>query len=131
VTCYGRGAVPRSGYGRREIEGPAVVEEPPRLTRQLVKLARCLLALGLDEQRTLALVYKASLDSMPRVRARALAELAHGEPLLASELAWRIGAHRHVARTSSIASARCSGSSIPRARGTARRITSPASRCAC
>ena len=35
VTCWGRGAVPRHGYGRREIDGMAVVESPPRVARQL------------------------------------------------------------------------------------------------
>ena len=35
VTAWGRGAVPRNGYGRREIEGIPVVEEPMRLVQQL------------------------------------------------------------------------------------------------
>jgi hypothetical protein len=28
---YGRAAIPRSGYGRHEIEGMPVIEDPPRL----------------------------------------------------------------------------------------------------
>ena len=47
VTAWGRGAVPRNGYGRREIEGLPVVEEPMRLVQQLGILARGILALGL------------------------------------------------------------------------------------
>jgi hypothetical protein len=34
VTCWGRAAVPRNGYGRPEIEGVPIIEEPPRLIRQ-------------------------------------------------------------------------------------------------
>jgi len=40
VTCWGRAAVPRSGYGRREIEDFPTIEEPPRLIRQAHVLAR-------------------------------------------------------------------------------------------
>jgi hypothetical protein len=29
VTCRGRAAVPRNGYGRREIEDVPTIEEPP------------------------------------------------------------------------------------------------------
>jgi hypothetical protein len=34
VTYWGRAAVPRNGYGRREIEDVPIIEEPPRLIRQ-------------------------------------------------------------------------------------------------
>lgn len=98
LTAYGRGAVPRSGYGKREIEGLAVVEEPPRLIRQLVQLTRGLLALGLDQEESLAMVHQAALGSMPEIRSRTLAELAYGEPLLSSELARRVGSDRQPAR---------------------------------
>ena len=39
VTAWGRGTVPRNGYGRREIEGVPVVEEPMRLVQQFGILA--------------------------------------------------------------------------------------------
>ena len=35
VAAWGRAAVPRNGYGRREIEGMPVIEEPMRLVQQL------------------------------------------------------------------------------------------------
>ena len=54
VCCYGRAVVPRNAYGRREIEGLAIVEEPPRLVAQLLLLARGLLALGLQEPAAVA-----------------------------------------------------------------------------
>jgi hypothetical protein len=98
VTCYGRAAVPRSGYGRREIEGLATVEEPPRLVKQLVALARALLCLGLPADQALALCHRAALDSMPQARRLTLEILAHGEPVSVSEVARRVECHRQVAR---------------------------------
>jgi hypothetical protein len=98
VACYCRAAVPRNGYGRREIDGLAEVEEPPRLTNQLMLLARGLLALGLAEGDALALCRRAALDSMPEVRQRALTHLAAEKVLTVSEVARRIGCHRDVAR---------------------------------
>jgi hypothetical protein len=98
VTCYGRGAVPRNGYGRREIEGMAVVEEPPRLTGQLVQLAHGLLALGLDDAATLNLCRRAALDSMPEVRRATLDALARAERLTVSEVARFAKCDRKVAR---------------------------------
>jgi hypothetical protein len=98
VCCYGRAAVPRNGYGRREIEGIPEVEEPPRLTNQLMTLARGLRALGLDEPSTLALCRRTAVDSMPAARRRVLDELAQGDRLAVTEVARRTGLHRHVAR---------------------------------
>jgi hypothetical protein len=98
LACYGRGAVARNGYGRREIEGLPVIEEPPRLTWQLVMLYRGLVALGLDQQRALRLCRRAALDSMPEARRRVLDVLVSGERLTSAEVAREIGAHRHVAR---------------------------------
>jgi hypothetical protein len=98
VCCYGRAVVPRNAYGRREIEGLAIVEEPPRLVAQLVLLARGLLALGLAEPAAVALCRRAALDSMPAVRRGLLAVLADAEEVTVSEAARRVGCHRRVAR---------------------------------
>ena len=97
VACYGRAAVERNGYGRREISSVAVVEEPPRLTGQLGLLARALLALGLDRDAAIALCRRCALDSIPQARRLALAVLARGGAT-ASMLARETGCHRHVAR---------------------------------
>jgi hypothetical protein len=98
VCCYGRAVVPRNAYGRREIEGLAIVEEPPRLVAQLMLLARGLLALGLQEPAAVALCRRAALDSMPAVRRGLLQVLADAEEVTVSEAARRVGCHRHVAR---------------------------------
>lgn len=98
VVCLGRGAVPRHGYGKREIDGLPNVESPPRLTLQLTTLARCLLALGMDLQRARWLCEHAALSSMPTIRLRVLQTLAAGEELNVSEVARRARAHRHPTR---------------------------------
>jgi hypothetical protein len=98
VCCYGRAVVPRNAYGRREIEGLAIVEEPPRLVAQLMLLARGLLALGLEEPAAVALCRRAALDSMPAVRRSLLQVLADADEVTVSEAARRVGCHRHVAR---------------------------------
>jgi hypothetical protein len=98
VCCFGRAVVPRNAYGRREIEGLAIVEEPPRLVAQLLLLARGLLALGLPEPAAVGLCRRAALDSMPAVRRGLLAALATQEAVTVSEAARRVGCHRHVAR---------------------------------
>ncbi len=98
VVCYGRGAVPRNGYGRREIEGLAIVEEPGRVTKQLAMLARCLLSLGLDPDTAAALCRRAALDSIPETRRLVLDLLADGSKYTASEVGRLVGCHRHVAR---------------------------------
>lgn len=98
VTCWGRAAVPRFGYGKREIDGPATIEEPPRLIKQLHGMARGLLALGLDEETATALVRKVALDSMPAVRFAVLDALAKGGQALTAEVGRLAGLERGVAR---------------------------------
>lgn len=98
IACLGRASVPRDGYGRREIIGMPTVEEPPRIAGQLDKLARALLALGLNEKDTGALCRRAALDSMPRERLACLEALAGGEPLSQSAVARYAGCNRNVAR---------------------------------
>lgn len=98
VCCWGRASVPRHGYGRREIDGQAMVEEPPRLIRQLSVIARGLLALKVDEQTTTALVRRVALDSMPATRRAVLEVLSYGEVLTTAKLAATAGLERGVAR---------------------------------
>lgn len=98
VTAWGRGAVPRNGYGRRDIEGVPVVEEPMRLVQQLGALARGVLALGLPEEAAASIARRVALDSMPEARRAVLAALGTGELLTTSGVARAAGIHRHVAR---------------------------------
>jgi hypothetical protein len=98
VCCFGRASVPRNAYGRREIEGLAIIEEPPRLIGQLLLLAKGLLALGLPEPATMGLCRRAALDSIPQVRRRLLQALATVNEVTVSEAARRVGCDRRVAR---------------------------------
>jgi len=98
VTAWGRGAVPRNGYGRREIEGVPIVEEPMRLVQQLGGIARGVLALGLPATAASAIASRIALDSMPDARRAVLQVLAAGEVLSTSACARQAKLHRHVAR---------------------------------
>ncbi len=98
VTCLGRAAIERDGYGKREIRSMPTVEDPPRLSGQLSMLARGLLALGLEEGPTVDVCRRSALDSMPAARRGVLAALAGGEELTVAEIARRVGCHRQVAR---------------------------------
>jgi hypothetical protein len=98
VTAWGRGAVPRNGYGRREIEGMPIVEEPMRLVQQLDALARGVLALGLPGEAVSAITRRVALDSMPEARRAVLQVLSTGEVLNTSACARQANLHRHVAR---------------------------------
>jgi hypothetical protein len=98
VCCYGRGNVPRSGYGRREVTGLPDVEEPARAAQGLALLARGALALGLDAEDVGRLVLRCGVDSMPRARAVVLGQLSDGEVLTAAEIARRTGIARTVTR---------------------------------
>jgi hypothetical protein len=98
VCCYGRAAVPRTGYGRREITGLATAEEPARLNKQLTQLVRALLALGASTERAVSIARRAALDSIPQTRRRCLELLATGLEMSVSEMAREIGCDRKVAR---------------------------------
>ncbi|MGW3936470.1 hypothetical protein [Streptomyces phaeochromogenes] len=98
LTCLGRAAVPRNAYGRREIDGIPVIEEPARVTGQIVALAKSLLALGVLRRQALALAGKCALDTVPQARLACLRQLASGEPMTVSEVRRRTGLNRHVAR---------------------------------
>ena len=98
VVSAGRGAVPREGYGRREVNGMATVEEPHRLVAQLHALTRGALALGVEHEVAVRLARRAALDTVPRARLAALEVLAEGEALTVGQLAGRAGLHRQVTR---------------------------------
>lgn len=99
VTCWGRASIPRHWSGRREIDGMAVVEEPPRVVRQLLGVARGLLSLGLDDDTVEALVRRVALDSMPANRAAVLTALTVLDaPASTSVIAAREDIDRGVAR---------------------------------
>ncbi len=98
VACYGRAAVEREGYGRREISSMAVIEEPPRLTGQLDLLARALLGLGLDADNAVALCRRCALDSIPLARRRAMTVLAQFGEATQSTVANLAGCDRKVAK---------------------------------
>lgn len=98
LTCLGRAAVPRNAYGRREIDGIPIIEEPARITGQIVSLAKSLLALGVPRGQTLALAGKCALDTVPQARLSCLKQLASGDAMTVSEVRRRTGLNRHVAR---------------------------------
>jgi hypothetical protein len=98
LTCLGRAAVPRNAYGRREIDGIPIIEEPARITGQIVALAKSLLALGVSRGESLALAGKCALDTVPQARLACLRQLAGGRPMTVSEVRRRTGLNRHVAR---------------------------------
>jgi hypothetical protein len=97
VTCWGRAAVPRNGYGRREIEDVPVIEEPPRLIRQAHVLARGLYALGLNDEGVDKMIRRIALDSMPAARLAVLRALAAEDGQTATQIARTSGLHWNVA----------------------------------
>lgn len=98
VACWGRASVPRQTWGRREVDGVVVIEEPPRLVRQLVTLTRCLVAVGDTESAAVHLARRCALDTVPAARRDVLARLSDGEALTVSDLARATGHHRDVVR---------------------------------
>jgi hypothetical protein len=65
LARLGRAGVPRE---RGDITGLPVWEDEPRLIKQLMTLAQCLLALDAGEERTTKLCRRVALDSMPEER---------------------------------------------------------------
>lgn len=98
VACYGRAAVPRSSFGKREITGEATREEPARLTRQLRQLVHALLALDAGLERAMAIARRCALDSLPQTRRRVLELFMGTGELTVSEVARELGCDRRVAR---------------------------------
>jgi predicted transcriptional regulator len=97
VTCWGRAAVPRNGYGRREIDDVPTIEEPPRLIRQAHVLARGLYALGHDDQAVDTMMRRIALDSMPAARLAVLRALAAENGQTTTHIARASGLHWYVA----------------------------------
>jgi hypothetical protein len=98
VCAQGRGTVPRESYGRREVKGLPVIEEPPRLVGQLTLLARGVLALGESTAAAARLVRRVALDSMPPERLRMLRLLAADGEVTAYAASRATGLHRWVAK---------------------------------
>jgi len=98
LTCLGRAAVPRHAYGRREIDGVPIIEEPGRITGQVVALAASLIALSEAVEDAVALARKCALDTVPQARLKVLEQLANGEAMTVSTLSATTGIHRHVVR---------------------------------
>jgi hypothetical protein len=98
VTTWGRAAVPRNGYGRREIEDVPVIEEPMRLVQQLGGIARGMLALGLSPTAAASIARRVALDSMPATRHAVLAALSTGEVLSSASCARAAHLDRKVCR---------------------------------
>lgn len=98
VTAWGRAAVPRNGYGAREIEGVADPEDPYRIIRQLTTLARGVLALGLPDEAAAAIARRVALDSMPETRRAVLEVLTTGEVLTTAGVGKAARLDRKVAR---------------------------------
>jgi hypothetical protein len=78
VCCWGRAAVPRHSYGRREIDGPVTIEEPMRVIHQLGTVARGLVALGTTLEQTEVVCRRLALDSMLAARLAVLDVLGLG-----------------------------------------------------
>ena len=98
VVAAGRGAVPRDGYGRRDVIAMPTVEEPHRLVGQLQALARGLLALGHSTNYATELAVRAALDTIPRARLAVLRVLTSGTTYTVSEVASVARLNRKVAR---------------------------------
>jgi hypothetical protein len=97
VTCWGRAAVPRNGYGRREIEDVPIIEEPPRLIRQAHVLARGLYALGQDDEAVEKMMRRIALDSMPAARRAVLRAMVRDDGQTTVRIAQASGLHWNVA----------------------------------
>jgi hypothetical protein len=91
-----RGNVPRSGYGKREIDGIASTEEPWRLEAQLQLLARAAMAFGRTEEEAVTLARSVALGTVPPDRMRVLKVLADGKQHNASRTGKETGMDRGV-----------------------------------
>jgi hypothetical protein len=77
LVALTRTGIVHEGQGKyRLITGIPTPEEPTRLVGQLTRLARCAVALGLNEDTAVHLAAKAGRDSVPLARMRTLAAVA-------------------------------------------------------
>lgn len=98
LGTYGRATVPRDYQGR--IDGEPHWEEPGRLTLQLMKLARGLIALNVDDAVVRRIVRRAALSCLPTERLnvlRQLVPLTTEEWLSTNTVAQRAKQHHRVA----------------------------------
>jgi hypothetical protein len=87
--AHARTGVQFEGTGKYRVPiGYPAPEEPMRLAGQLYRLARCLVALGLEEQQAAAFAVRAACDSVPIARFKALREVADSELATVSSV-WR------------------------------------------
>jgi hypothetical protein len=93
-----RSPVPRDGYGRREIIGLPVTEEPYRLGYQVKSLARGAMALGYGAAEAVALARRCAMDTVPPVRVRVLWALQDGELYTAAAIGKITSTDRKVVR---------------------------------
>ncbi len=93
-----RSPVPRDGYGRREIIGLPVTEEPYRLNAQLRSLTRGLMAIGYPEGGAADMARRCAMDTVPPVRIRVLMPLRDGASLTHAAVGKITGMDRKVAR---------------------------------
>jgi hypothetical protein len=88
-AAHARTGVQFEGSGKYRIPvGYPMPEEPMRLAGQLDRLARCLVALGLEEDQAVTIGVRAACDSVPLARLRALREVADSETATVSSV-WR------------------------------------------
>ncbi len=79
LCACARTGVMFEGAGKSRVPiGYPVPEEPMRLAGQLQRLARCLVALGLDDEQAAGFAVRTACDSVPIARFRALREVAEG-----------------------------------------------------
>lgn len=97
LATYGRATVPRDYRG--QVDGVAHWEEPARLTHQLMKLCRSLIALNVDDAAVRRVVRRAALSCMPSDRLNALQQLAGPDEWLSTNaVAQRAKQHRAVTK---------------------------------
>jgi hypothetical protein len=86
IVTRARTGVARDGYGREMLYLPEP-EAPTRLTKQLAQLGAALLAIGVDETKTLRLLRQVGWDSVPAVRTTLAKSLRHAhEPLTLAQV---------------------------------------------
>jgi hypothetical protein len=93
-----RSPVPRDGYGRREITGLPVTEEPYRLGYQVKALARGAMSIGYGPVEAVALARRCAMDTVPPVRVRVLWALQDGRQYPAAAIGKITGTDRKVVR---------------------------------
>jgi hypothetical protein len=99
LASYGRSSVPREVYGsHHEISGVPEMEEPGRITHQLRRLAKGLVAIGAKREVVERILRHASVSSIPRARGMALVALWNAEDRISTRnLATAIGLNWKVA----------------------------------